>query len=94
VKPFKGEIAHGPGVNSLLNNRNDPLTDEYAASCGFTAQPSGKVWDAANNRVVPALVETNPPYCSVAASDTNTETQGVALLKPMPGNLAQFITHL
>ena len=61
---------------------------------GLTAQPSGKVWDAANNRVVPALVETNPPYCSVAASDAYAETQGVALLKPMPGNLAQVITHL
>ena len=37
VKPFEDKIAHGVGVNSLFDNGNYPLTDEYTAGGGLTA---------------------------------------------------------
>ena len=93
VKALEHQIAGGAGFNCLLDGAEDPLADKNLAGRGFSAQSRGKVWHAADNRVVPALVETDPPDCRVATRDADAKTQRMTVLAPALGKLAHVITH-
>src|SRR5262249_35222753 len=94
MESLERQIADVIGLDLRLDESEDALADEDLAALGLVAQPRRQVGDAADRRIVEALVEADLTERGIADRNAHAEAERMAAPAPDLDEAIQLLAHV